>query len=131
MRGNKELLNFIEQNYDDRISTTVINVYEIMRGRNKKLKELFEEFIIYPLTIEAVEIASEIYRRLKSNGKIKSDTDILIAAIVKANNELLVTLDNDFQEIKDLGGVNINIIKWKFIAIIKTILTNIEILVIS
>jgi len=111
MRGNKELLNFIEQNYDDRISTTVINVYEIMRGRNKKLKELFEEFIIYPLTIEAVEIASEIYRRLKSNGKIKSDTDILIAAIVKANNELLVTLDNDFQEIKDLGGVNINIIK--------------------
>lgn len=111
MRGNKELLNFIEQNYDDRISTTVINVYEIMRGRNKKLKELVEEFIIYPLTIEAVEIASEIYRRLKSNGKIKSDTDILIAAIVKANNELLVTLDNDFQEIKDLGGVNINIIK--------------------
>lgn len=111
MRGNKELLNFIEQNYDDRISTTVINVYEIMRGRNKKLKELFEEFIIYPLTIEAVEIASEIYRRLKTNGKIKSDADILIAAIVKANNELLVTLDNDFQEIKDLGGVNINIIK--------------------
>jgi translation initiation factor 6 (eIF-6) len=43
----------------------------------------------------------------------------------------LVTLDNDFQEIKDLGGVNINIIKWKFTAIIKTILTNIEILVIS
>ncbi|BDC00058.1 type II toxin-antitoxin system VapC family toxin [Saccharolobus caldissimus] len=111
MRGNKELLNFIEQNYDDHISTTVINVYEIMRGRNKKLKELFEEFIIYPLTIEAVEIASEIYRRLKSNGKIKSDADILIAAIVKANNELLITLDNDFQEIKDLGGVNINIIK--------------------
>ncbi|WP_231136407.1 hypothetical protein [Acidianus ambivalens] len=67
------------------------------------------QIIIYPLTLDAVKIASNIYKTLRSLGKIKSDSDILIASIVKANNEVLLTKDKDFQDIRDLG-VNIEII---------------------
>lgn len=56
-----------------------------------------------------MKIASNIYKTLRSLGKIKSDSDILIASIVKANNEVLLTKDKDFQDIRDLG-VNIEII---------------------
>lgn len=74
------------------------------------LKEFFDHIVIYPLSIDAVKIASDLYKTLKKSGKIKSDSDILIASIVKANNEVLLTKDKDFEDIKALG-VNIEIIQ--------------------
>ncbi|BCU67993.1 hypothetical protein HS7_14300 [Sulfolobales archaeon HS-7] len=56
-----------------------------------------------------MKIAANMHKTLKGNGKIKSDSDILIASIVIANNEVLLTKDRDFQDIKPLG-VNIEII---------------------
>ncbi|WP_246252984.1 type II toxin-antitoxin system VapC family toxin [Acidianus brierleyi] len=87
MKGDKNILNFIKNNFNS-ISTTVINVYEIMRGKynSTTLEDFLNQIIIYPLTIDAVKVASDIYKTLKSSGKIKSDSDILIASIVKANN---------------------------------------------
>ena len=74
-----------------------------MRGKYNTSMEYLEQIIIYPLTLDAVKIAANMY---KTSGKIKSDSDILIASIVKVNNEVLLTKDKDFQDIKTLG-VNI------------------------
>ncbi|MEM4138565.1 MAG: type II toxin-antitoxin system VapC family toxin [Sulfolobaceae archaeon] len=109
MKGDRNLLDFIKNNFNN-IATTVINVYEIMRGKyGIAIEDFLNQIIIYPLTLDVVKIAANMYKTLKNSGKIKSDSDILIAAIVKANNEVLLTRDKYFQDIRNLG-VNIEII---------------------
>jgi len=40
---------------------------------------------------EAARLGGEIYANLKKQGRLINDADILIASIVKANNDVLVT----------------------------------------
>lgn len=56
MKGDKNLLNFIRNNFNN-ISTTVINVYEIMRGKyvNNLLEEFFESNYNLSLNIRCSE----------------------------------------------------------------------------
>ncbi|BCU67994.1 hypothetical protein HS7_14310 [Sulfolobales archaeon HS-7] len=49
MKGDKDLLNFIKNNFNN-IATTVINFYEIVRGKyNIGIGDFFDQIIIYPL----------------------------------------------------------------------------------
>lgn len=84
----------------ERIATTAINKYEVLRGVTEKdanlVSELFDQFVIYDLDDSALREAVIIYKELAIRGKMVSELDVLIAGISAANHETLVTRDRDF-----------------------------------
>ena len=108
-----KILEAIDNN--DSICTTVINIYEILKGfrwKNNKNKEIqFKDFLedvnIYTIDDDVIEIASDIYSNSRKNGKTIGDADILIAAIIIKNNGILVTNNiKHYEDIKSLKLIN-------------------------
>jgi len=100
---------------DELICTTVINAYEVLKGLKWKDPKNMESQVIYFLNNviiqyidnEIVNIAADIYADLRRNGITIGDSDILIAAIVIANDGVLVTNNTKhFENIKQLKVVN-------------------------
>ena len=96
-----------------KLCTTVINIYELYKGlrwkKNKKsekeLEILLEYFSVYSFTNESISIASNIYADLRRKGITVQDADILIAAVVIANNGILVT--NNTKHFKNIDHLKI------------------------
>jgi tRNA(fMet)-specific endonuclease VapC len=105
-RIKEKILEIIDN--DEDICTTVINVYEILKGfrwKNNKTKEnQFKNFLddvtIFTIDDGVVNIASNLYSNLRKLGKTIGDADILIAAIVIRNNGILVS--NNTKHYKDI-----------------------------
>ena len=93
----EKLLEMVDSN--ENISITVINTYEILKGikwknnlkKENQFKEFLEDVFEFSIDDEVINIASDIYAKLRKNGKTIGDADILIAAIVIKNNGILVT----------------------------------------
>ena len=69
-----------------------------------------ERFIIYPFSVKEADLASKIYLKLSSAGKMKSEIDILIASIAKSNDEVLVTFDKDLYDISKIVDLKVIIL---------------------
>ncbi len=108
----------------DIIEISLITYYEIMSGLLHKdaLKqlEIFNDFvsenIVIALTEESCKISSEIYSKLRINGELIDDIDLLIAGIAIENEMTLVTNnENHFGRIHGLKIEN-----WKMHVQLKT-----------
>jgi predicted nucleic acid-binding protein len=87
---------------------TPIIVLEILRGfeKEKRLSVgqlLKRSFTVIDMASEITEAYCEIYRKLKQDGTLLPDADILIAATAIAHNLLLETNDDHFQRLRGLG----------------------------
>jgi len=113
LRNKKIALTIIESySGKDRLATSIITKYEILRGVTKKganlASELLNRFIILDFDENSLAEAVRIYQTLSSEGKMINELDIIIAAIAAANNEVLITRDNDFS---NLNSNKITILK--------------------
>ena len=93
---------------DSSLVTASICMHEVLAGTvtDKErfvLEGLFSTFQILPHDAKAARLGAELYRIMKQQGKMMSAVDNLIAAICKANNAELVTLDKGFQKVKSLN----------------------------
>ncbi len=88
------------------ISTTIITVYELLKGAYlslmceenlAKVTDSISNLQILDLTFNACQEAAKIYKELKNKGHMVGEFDILIAAITRANQEELVTRDENFK----------------------------------
>jgi len=93
------------------ICITGLTVYELYKGvfsigerrREQDVEEFIENVEILQLDEDIERKAGEIYADLRKKGELISDADILIAAIVLANDSVLVTNNTDhFKRIKNL-----------------------------
>ena len=88
----------------ERIATTIITKYELLRGASKRnlsfVLELLSRFVVLDLGEAAVDEAVKAYKNLSEKGKTISELDFLIVGIAVANNETLVTGDKDFLKLK-------------------------------
>ncbi|MBU4221975.1 MAG: type II toxin-antitoxin system VapC family toxin [Euryarchaeota archaeon] len=84
--------------------TTIINVFELYFGARlsakqdeniSKINSLLKSIDILGFDRPAAVKAADIHARLTSSGKPLDVLDVLIAGIVMANNEVLVTRDID------------------------------------
>jgi tRNA(fMet)-specific endonuclease VapC len=99
---------------DEEICTTVINIYEILKGfrwkNNKKKEEQFKEFledvVVFSIDNDAINIASDLYADLRKKGKTIGDADIFIAAIVISNKGILIT--NNVKHYADIKQLELN-----------------------
>jgi tRNA(fMet)-specific endonuclease VapC len=94
-----------------RVNFSIISYYEILSGLTFKAAlrqcDTFLEFAKYstilPMTKDSVEISADIYAKLRKDGKLIDDIDILIAGIALSNHLVLVTHNlGHFQRIEGL-----------------------------
>ena len=81
---------------------------EILRGieDNKRLqvKQLLEEsYSTINLDDSIIDAYCKIYHKLKEEGNLLPDADLIIAATAIAHDLVLETNDGDFQRLKALG----------------------------
>ena len=87
---------------------SVVTLIEVLRGLNaekrKRAKVLLEEsFDILNLNNEVIETYCSIYQKLRKEGLIIPDADLLIAATAISNNMTLKTRDEHFKRLEFLG----------------------------
>ncbi len=112
LKGEKGVVSLINSYAnEEKLSTTVISEYELLKHSDTIKREMAEEFLsamkIYPLDRHAVEEASKIYRNLKAQGKMANENDILIAGISLSNGQLLLTRDGGFKAMADNDMVKV------------------------
>jgi len=87
---------------------SIITLIEVLRGleatKRPKVKELLEEsFSLLNLDNKLVETYCNLYQKLKNEGILIPDADLLIAATAISNNISLKTKDEHFERLKKLG----------------------------
>ncbi len=84
----------------NRLPSPIISKYEILRGTNEESLKLIsgwlDQFVVYYLYDQALEEVVRAYKKLADKGKLINELDVLIAGIVAANDETLITKDKDF-----------------------------------
>ena len=85
-----------------------ITLLEVLRGIEDKkrpiAKQLLEEsFTVLNLDNRIIEAYCKIYRKLKREGNLLPDADLLIASTTIAHNLTLETKDIHFVRLKPLG----------------------------
>jgi len=111
LRGDetaKEVVSRLEQKNEE-ISTTVITVYELLKGAlasanpekaQLSVRGLLSRTRLLTLTEEASSRAAILFTELQKKGTAIGELDILIAAICISNQETLLTRDEHFSRIQ-------------------------------
>ncbi len=99
--------NLAKDNYVPAVIST-ITVMEVLRGfedkkRIQMRKLLTESYDILNISTNIIEAYCEIYRKLKKEGSLLPDADLIIAATAIAHNLVLETNDVHFQRLKTVG----------------------------
>jgi len=116
MNGDPSANNAIRalEEKEDRIVTTIISAYEILRGahisscpeRNlTKVQDVLANVHVLDLTLQACEEASKIYADLQKKGWPIGEYDVLIAGIAKAHAETILTRDKHFNLVQGISTV--------------------------
>lgn len=112
LRGNEKIKEILENVLD--IFTGVIQIYELFLGEfyleekgYKSRREELERFLLGLKILEFEDkdaiLASKIMAKLKANGEVINDFDVLIAAQAIRRNLILVTKDRDFERLEGFG----------------------------
>lgn len=106
MNGEKKIIELVDSyRLKEKISTTTITEFELLKHKDKIKRSLAEEILdslqVYSFNRPSALEASKIFEKLRDLGKMINENDILIAAIAIANNELLITRDEKFNYIND------------------------------
>lgn len=101
------VIEIIEKNDTSGIISQ-FTLFEVLRGVDDKkrstVKRLLEEsFIVINLDDSIIEVYCNIYRRLKVEGNLLPDADLVIAATAIAHDLTLETKDAHFLRLKPLG----------------------------
>lgn len=116
LKNRPDALSKFKQVNDQEIYTTIINVYEIKAGIQRKFEhhtvlretgvfnKMLSNIQVFNLDMKSVGKAAEINGELTSDGAIIDNLDILIAAICLNNGcDTIITKNKkNFSRIKDL-----------------------------
>lgn len=95
----------------DDIKTTTINEYELLKHRAVLRRSVAERFLsgvtVYPFDRASAKRAAALYVRLKEEGKMVNESDLLIAGIALSNDDVLLTRDKKFSH---LGEASIRVV---------------------
>lgn len=67
-----------------------------------KIDSLLNKFPILTFDLNAAEVCSEIDAELRKEGEMRSSVDLQIASIALANDEKLLSNDDDFNVMKEV-----------------------------
>lgn len=102
---------------------TSITAYELLRGAayikfrhgGEKELELIRDFVenveVLPFDVKDAEISAIIWARLRDKGYEVNEADIMISAISMREHEELLTLDKDFELIKTVAELDVEVLE--------------------
>lgn len=115
MRRQRQVTHRAKDYLEDhpQLSLSVVTAYEVIRGlKAKGASAKLDEFIAFcrssevvPLTMDIVEIASDVYVRLKRRGELLDHADILIAATALSHGCCLAS--NNTRHFSRISGLKI------------------------
>ena len=87
---------------------SIITLIEVLRGievdKRAKVKELLEEsFTTVHMDNRVIETYCSLYQRLREEGTVVPDADLLIAATAMSRSMNLKTRDKHFERLKNIG----------------------------
>jgi predicted nucleic acid-binding protein len=87
---------------------SIITLTEVLRGlearKRARVKELLEEsFNLLNLDNKVIETYCNLYQKLKREGTLLPDADLLIAATAMSHNMMLKTKNEHFKRLRHLG----------------------------
>ncbi|WP_297471223.1 type II toxin-antitoxin system VapC family toxin [Thermococcus sp.] len=102
-RGNREVFEKVTA-LDNTFYITAITKFEILVGMPKKDELIWLETLIeLPFDGKCAEMASYLHKKLMKQGTPMSFRDLFIASIAIVNGMPIITLDEDFKVLKELG----------------------------
>lgn len=117
LKGNSKIVDEVLKLSDKELFITRINYTELLYGAYnstkieenlKKIKPFLKQFTILEFDEKSSEIFAKIKAKLKKDGNIIADMDLMIASICIANNKKLST--NNLKHFERID--NLQIVKW-------------------
>lgn len=100
LKGKAKAVAAVNQYQSSELAITFVNRYELLKYKHREqLEPAMANLTRYHSSDSAVVASAEAYKRLKANGKLISDNDLLIFGVCVANNETLLTSDKDFRHL--------------------------------
>jgi len=112
LKGDRTAINTLRKLENEPVKTTTITAYELLKGalistkpeeNTLAVRRLLSTLQLLTLNEGSCGKASEVYKVLKEAGKMISEFDILIAGIVLYNDEALLSRDEHFRLVRNLG----------------------------
>jgi len=102
------LLEMLQEKRHEVGAISIVTLTEVLRGleatKRAKVKELLEEsFNLLSLDNQVIETYCNLYHKLKKEGTLIPDADLLIAATAISHNMMLKTKDEHFERLRHLG----------------------------
>ena len=72
----------------------------------KALSRLLTQLRIWPLDIETAKLYGDVYLQLRSQGRVLSQVDMMLAALARQMQLTLVTTDRDFEALPEVPTEN-------------------------
>ena len=94
-----------------RVGTCLPAICEVQAGARqvadpvqyqRKLHRLMQEIRTWPMDFQTTEFFGDIHQQLRSAGTMMSPVDIMVAALARQLNMVVLTTDHDFQLLPDI-----------------------------
>lgn len=112
LRGDEKAVALVRELLEkEDIKTTTITEYELLKHKNELKKQAAEKFLsaatVCSFDRASANKAALLFNKLRESGKMINESDLLIAGISLANDEVLLTRDQKFS---NLSEANIKIV---------------------
>jgi len=102
-RDNKDVLNAVLK-LDKTFYVTSITRFELLVGLPRKDELIWLNSLIeLPFDRKSAEMAAYLHKKLREKGIPLGLRDLFIGAVCLANDMPLITLDRDFEALRDFG----------------------------
>ena len=120
---DKNFFESLKEEIDEEVKITSKTAYELLRaaayirlkyGRDHELnliRDFIEDVEVLPFTQKDSEVSAMIWAKLREKGYELSDADIMISAISIRENEKLITLDRDFELIRSVAELDVDVLE--------------------
>ena len=110
--GDQRIVAMVKEILEkEEVKTTTITEYELLRHKAKIKKQASERFlsgaIVCSFDREAAKKAATLFEELQNSGTMVNETDLLIAGITLAHDEVLLTRD---QKLAGIGNDKIRLV---------------------
>ena len=78
-----------------------ITIYELNKTKNldQRITNFLKNCDIIDFDIDSAQLSAKIFKKLQENGHVINEMDILMAGIAINNDLMLVTKDQDFEQV--------------------------------
>jgi len=121
---DRSFFESLREKINEEVKITSITVYELLRGaayiklrygrdyEYNLVRNFVDDIEILPFTSRDSEVSAMIWAKLRERGYEVSDADIMSSAISIREGDKLMTLDRDFEYIRNVAELDVDILKF-------------------